>query len=89
MTAARRVSAPSSREITAAISRPATPFGEQRRGDLRQLGPGARRARHVLGLVDLVAERDRLLGAQPQEIARRQRADDRPSVIGDAEMADA
>ena len=43
---------------------------------------------HVLGLVDLVAERDRLLRAQPQQIARRQRADDEAGFVDDAEMAD-
>ena len=64
MTAARRVSAPSSREITAAMSRPPTPSRQQADRDLRQLRPGGAKARRVLRLVDLVAQRDGVRGAQ-------------------------
>ena len=43
---------------------------------------------HIVRLVDLVAERDRLAGAQAQQVARGQRADDVAGLVGDAEMAD-
>ena len=71
ITAACRVSAPSSREITAATSTCADLFGKAARcatcGSCAQAAP---RAWHIVGLIDLVAERDRLLRAQPQQVAR-------------------
>ncbi len=88
MTAARRVNAPSSREITAAMSRPADPFGQQPGGDMRQLRPGGAETRRVRRLVDLVAERDGFSRAHAQKIARRKRADDMAVIVGNAEMAD-
>ena len=63
-------------------------FLQERSRHMRQLGPGARQRAGVAGVLDLVAERDRLAGAQLEQVARRQRAHDGPGVIGDAEMAD-
>ena len=70
------------------MSRAGTSFGQQGRRDLRQLGPGGGERVNILGLIDLVAERNRLARPQPQQIARRQRADDAARFVDRAEMAD-
>ena len=88
ITAAWRVSAPSSREITAAMSRPARPSASSAAATCGSFAQARAERMGILGLVDLVAERDRLAGAQPQQVARRQRADDAPGLVDDAEMAD-
>ena len=78
ITAAWRVSAPSSREITAAISRPAR-LPPAARPRPAAASPRRRASAWTsAACVDLVAERDRLAGAQPQQVARRQRADHAP-----------
>ena len=47
---------------------PGHAFGDEPGGGERQLGPGACQVRCVPRNVDLVAEEDRLLGAQTQQV---------------------
>ena len=62
-------------------------FIHQTPGDTRQLRPAARQPADVIRLIDFVAELDRLLGAQPQQIAGRQRAAQTAQLIRHAEIA--
>ena len=64
-------------------------LGEEARCDLGQLGPRPGEPVHIARLLDLVAELDRGLGTQPQQVAGRQGADHAAPVVRDAQMPDA
>ena len=63
-------------------------FRQKRGHDLRQLGPGGAEVVRIVRLIDLVAERNRLADPQPQQVARRQRADDVAGLVNHAEVTD-
>ena len=52
-------------------------FGQKRGRDLRQLGPGGAEVVHVVRLIDLVAERNRLAARS----RNRSRADSAPTML--------
>ena len=64
-------------------------LGQQAGGHRLNARPGAGQLGRGLGVADVVAEQQRALRAQAQEVARRQRADHRAGVVDDAEMPDA
>ena len=63
------------------------PLAPEFRGDARRMAPGKGELVHILGLINRIAELDAAFGAQPQQIARRERANDLAGLVGDAEMA--
>ena len=67
----------------------AEPFGEQAGGHRLNAGPGAREFCRGLGVADVVAEQQRALRAQAQEVTRRQRANHRAGIVDHAEVANA
>ena len=71
--------------MTAAISRALDAFGEQACGGQRQPRPGRAEFRHVVGLVDAVAEDGGFLRAQAQQIARSDHAADLALLVFDRE----
>ena len=69
------------------MSRPENPSARSA-GNHAAISPGHRQGVRVGGLVDLVAQRDRLPGPQAKQVSRRQRTDHTAGFIRDAEMAD-
>ena len=63
------------------------PFRQQGFRDPRQLGPGNRQGVRVRRIVDLVAERDGLSGAQAKQVARGQGADHAAGLVDDGKVA--
>ena len=74
--------------MMAAMSRAGTPSDKSDAAAAASCAQAQSERMHIVGLIDLVAERDRLAGAQPQKIARRHSADDSAGLVNHAEMAD-
>ena len=61
-------------------------FAHEVSGDARRMPPGQAEIVHVVCLIDRIAEQQAALGAQAQEIADREGADNLAGFVGDAEV---